>query len=80
MFDTPYFHETLILDSFFIDSKYRGKGVGTAALQAVFKFVKEETTYKHMLLDVLEGNEAARKLYKGFGFTDYVHVMFKETF
>lgn len=73
-----YFHDTVHISSLFIDVNHRGKGYGTLVMHQIMDFVKHKSPYKHISLNVLEGNTAARKLYKKFGFEDISHTMFKE--
>ena len=59
----------------FIDNKYRGKGIGTIALNKIIDIAKEQN--KDMSLEVMENN-IARKLYERLGFkTQYRKMVLK---
>lgn len=59
----------------FIDNKYRGKGIGTIALNKIIDMAKEQN--KDMSLEVMENN-IARKLYERLGFkTQYRKMVLK---
>lgn len=52
----------------FIDARYQGKGYGKAAAEMILQQMKQDGKYPKVVLCFIEGNEAARKLYEGFGF------------
>lgn len=54
----------------FIDERYQGKGYGKAATKAVLDAMKKDGKYSKVDLCYIEGNEAAKQLYEGFGFTE----------
>lgn len=54
----------------FIDEHYQGKGYGRAATQLVLDRMKKDGKYKKVCLCYIEGNEAAKHLYKSFGFCE----------
>lgn len=59
----------------FIDNKYRGKGIGTIALNKIIDMAKEQN--KDISLEVMENN-IARKLYERLGFkTQYRKMVLK---
>lgn len=59
----------------FIDNKYRGKGIGTIALNKIIDMAKEQN--KDMSLEVMENN-IARKLYERLWFkTQYRKMVLK---
>lgn len=67
------YHDCEPLDAFdlsqlFIDERYQGRGYGKAATRMVLDLMKQDGKYKKVVLCYIEGNEAARKLYEGFGF------------
>lgn len=53
----------------FIDEKHQGRGYGKEAVRLVLDKMKQDGKYQKVVLCYIEGNEAARKLYEGFGFT-----------
>lgn len=58
------------LSQFFIDAHYQGRGFGRQAVQLVLEEMRRERQYKKVVLCYIEGNEAAKKLYESFGFTE----------
>ncbi len=60
-------NNTAFIHSFYIDKKYRNKSIGKELLQKVIDILKDEG-FKSVELTVSPGNEAARCLYKKFGF------------
>ncbi len=50
--------------------EYRGRGLSTAMLRKVEEIARERGCCK-LTLEVLEGNEIARRAYEKFGFTGY---------
>lgn len=70
--------DTAFLYSFYIHKPYRGKGYANMAMTQLLDYIKHKTKFKHVSLEVLEGNDRARHIYKKFGFVDYAHNMFKE--
>jgi len=71
------FEYSIYLYRFYIDEKYRNKGIGTNALKEIIKLAKKEN--KDLSLDVF-GNNAAKKLYEKLGFKDrYTNMVFKIT-
>ncbi len=59
----------------FIDNRYRGKGIGTIALNKIIDMAKEQN--KDISLEVMENN-IARKLYERLGFkTQYRKMVLK---
>ena len=58
------------LSQLFIDKNHQGKGYGKAATQLVLDRMKQDGKYRKALLCYIEGNEAAKKLYEGFGFRE----------
>lgn len=59
-----------IFSEIFIDARYQGKGYGKAATKLVLGAMKADGRYNKVVLCYIAGNEAARKLYEGFGFTE----------
>lgn len=55
---------------FFIDARYQGKGYGKAAVKAVLDAMRKDGRYGKVDLCYIEGNNAAKKLYEGFGFVE----------
>ena len=58
------------LSQIFIDQRYQGKGYGKAATKAVLEAMKQDGKYSKVDLCYIEGNDAAKKLYEGFGFVE----------
>lgn len=54
----------------FIDERYQGKGYGKAAIKAVLDEMRKDGRYRKVDLCYIEGNEAAKQLYEGFGFAE----------
>ena len=54
----------------FIDERFQGKGYGKMATELVLNCLREDGKYKKVVLCYIEGNEAARSLYEGFGFVE----------
>lgn len=59
------YEKEIYLYRFFIDEKYRGRGIGTIALNKIIDIAKEQD--KDMSLEVMEGN-FARDLYERLAF------------
>lgn len=55
---------------FFIDARYQGNGYGKAAVKAVLDAMRKDGRYSKVDLCYIEGNDAAKKLYEGFGFVE----------
>lgn len=55
---------------FFIDERYQGKGYGRTAVRMVLDEMRADGKYNRVSLCYVEGNDAARKLYESFGFTE----------
>jgi GNAT superfamily N-acetyltransferase len=58
------FHDVAVL------KEYRGKGVGTKMLEAVEALAKQRGCCK-LTLEVLSGNEPAKRVYSRYGFEPY---------
>lgn len=59
--------DTLDISGFSIDLKYRGQGLGKAALKEIEVFAKKKNLHK-LYLNVHKDNLAAKSLYFSFGF------------
>ncbi|MBN1284236.1 MAG: GNAT family N-acetyltransferase [Anaerolineae bacterium] len=57
----------LLMDGLAVDAALRGRGVGTALLDAVCAFAREHG-YETVRLDVVDTNPRAQKLYERVGF------------
>lgn len=77
--DTPIgmvmYHDEDSLDAYIfseilIDERFQGKGYGTTATKLVLDRMKEDGRYHKVVLCYIEGNDAAKKLYEGFGFAE----------
>ena len=69
------YHDCPDLDAFdlsqiFIDERYQGKGYGKATIKLVLNEMKKDGKYRKVVLCYIEGNDAAKKLYEGFGFIE----------
>ena len=62
---------TLGLRGFFIDARWQGQGLGTAALRAMFvDLVARYSAARQLALNVNGDNHVAQRLYLGAGFVD----------
>lgn len=59
----------IFVDSMAVDKKYRGKGIGHAFFDFL-KDIKNQKGYNGIELQVNARNDAARKFYSDYGFTD----------
>ncbi|MGE6377941.1 GNAT family N-acetyltransferase [Peribacillus muralis] len=57
------------LDRYFIDAKHQGQGLGTVLLDALIEQLIKEYECAEIYLSIVEENQAARHLYKKFGFS-----------
>lgn len=64
------YKEYLRINSIYVDSRFRNRGIGTQLLQTAKERAKE-LKYSYIGLGVLCKNEPAINLYKKFGFGDY---------
>ena len=62
--------DAYIFSEMFIDRKFQGKGYGRVATQLVLDDMKKDGKYNKVILCYIEGNDAAQKLYKSFGFVE----------
>ncbi len=53
---------------FFIDRRYQGRGYGRAACKLVLDELKRDGRFREVVLCYIEGNDAAEKMYRSFGF------------
>lgn len=58
---------TAFIHSFYVDKRYRKKGIGKKLLQKVIDILKNDG-FREIELTVNPSNEAADRLYKNFGF------------
>ena len=58
------------LSQIFIDERYQGKGYGKVSTKLVLDAMKQDGKYSKTVLCYIEGNDAAKKLYEGFGFVE----------
>ena len=54
----------------FISDQAKGKGVGSKLLECTLKYAQDELNLRKITLYVTEGNEAAVRFYKKFGFNE----------
>lgn len=59
-----------VFSELFIDEKFQGKGYGKLATKLVLDNMKKGGKYSRVILCYIEGNEAAKNLYEGFGFSE----------
>lgn len=52
----------------FIDERYQGRGYGKAATRLALDDMRRDGRYGKVVLCYIDGNDAARKMYEGFGF------------
>ncbi len=62
--------EVYDLSQLLIDRRYQGQGYGKAATKLILDELRQDGKYKKVDLCYIEGNEAARRLYKQFGFVE----------
>lgn len=62
--------EAYDLSQLFIDERYQGHGYGKMATRLILDAMVQDGKYRKVILCYIEGNEAARKLYEHFGFTE----------
>ena len=62
--------DAYIFSEILIDERFQGKGYGTTATKLVLDRMKEDGRYHKVVLCYIEGNDAAKKLYEGFGFVE----------
>lgn len=63
-----------LLGSIFVLSDYRGKGIGTLFKKKVFEWFKSKKL-KYAEIEVLTANKKTKKIYKRWGFKDYITKM-----
>lgn len=59
-----------IFSEIFIDHRYQGRGFGKAATGLMLDAMKKDRKYNKVELCYIDGNDAAKKLYEGFGFKE----------
>lgn len=52
----------------FIDERYQGKGLGTAAARQLLERMEQDGKYDRVVLCYIDGNEAAKHMYEKLGF------------
>ena len=52
----------------FIDERYQGNGFGIEAARQILELMKHDGKYDKVTLCYIDGNEAAKNLYKKLGF------------
>lgn len=62
--------DVYIFSELFIDQRYQGKGYGKAATRLVLDELRRDGRFRKVVLCYIEGNEAAKNLYEGFGFVE----------
>ena len=59
-----------IFSELFIDERFQGKGFGKEATKLVLDNMKKDGKYSKVILCYIEGNKAAKELYKSYGFVE----------
>lgn len=59
-----------VFSEIFIDEQFQGNGYGRAATKLVLDNMRKDGKYSKVILCYIEGNDAAKKLYEGFGFIE----------
>ena len=59
-----------IFSELFIDERFQGKGFGKEATKLVLDNMKKDGKYSNVILCYIEGNKAAKELYKSYGFVE----------
>ena len=59
-----------IFSELLIDEQYQSRGYGKAATKLVLDCMRADGRYDQVVLCYIEGNEAAKRLYEGFGFVE----------
>ena len=67
VFSVEFKGETAFLDELFINEEFRGKGIGSIAVEFAEKYAIEKG-YKALRLEVEQTNHKAQKLYRKKGF------------
>ena len=62
--------DAYIFSEIFIDQRFQGNGYGRAATKLVLDRMKADGKFKKVVLCYIEGNTAAKQLYKRFGFVE----------
>lgn len=62
--------EAYVFSEIFIDEQFQGNGYGRTATKLVLDNMKKDGKYSKVILCYIEGNDAAKKLYEGFGFVE----------
>lgn len=62
--------EAYVFSELFIDQRYQRRGYGKAATQLILDELRRDGRYSRVVLCYIEGNDAAKRLYEGFGFAE----------
>lgn len=62
------------IDSILVTAEHRGRGVGQALMREAMQWLSLRSP-RAIIIDVLAANEAAQRLYRGFGFQPRTMVM-----
>lgn len=57
------------LSQLFIDHRYQGKGFGLEATRHILEMMKSDGKYDKVIRCYIDGNKAAKRMYKKLGFT-----------
>jgi len=67
--------DVIRIDSIAVDEDIRGKGIGSLLIKKVFEFAKDKG-FKEIILEVVDTNPKAKKLYERLGFKEKKQVKF----
>jgi ribosomal protein S18 acetylase RimI-like enzyme len=66
---------TIRIDSVAVDDQYRGQGIGKILINKVVEIAKNRG-FKEIILEVVNTNPRAKKLYEKMGFKEKKHIKF----
>jgi GNAT superfamily N-acetyltransferase len=79
--DQPFLREDLrrygLVTDLIVDEEWRGRGIGRRLLDEAERLARSEGL-RRLAIGVLDANGAAARIYRAFGFDDYMRIMTKE--
>ncbi len=79
--DQPFVREDLRrygqVTDLVVDQAWRGRGIGRRLLEEAERLARAEGL-RRLAIGVLDANDAADRLYRSFGFADYLRIMTKD--
>jgi GNAT superfamily N-acetyltransferase len=79
--DQPFIREDVrrygVVTDLVVDEDARGRGIGRRLLEEAERLARAEGLGR-LAIGVLDANEAAARIYRAFGFADYLRVMTKD--